>query len=107
MGEMFFYYALSDVALMGGSFAPFGGQNLIEALAVHCPVVLGPHTYNFADASEQALHAGLAQQAADMPQALGLALAQLQTLLAPERFSQYLQDNQGAIRRSLDFLCKD
>ena len=107
MGEMFFYYALSDVALMGGSFAPLGGQNLIEALAVNCPVVLGPHTYNFADASAQALQAGLAGRAADMPQALELALAQLQTRLEPERFVQYLQDNQGAIGRSLDFLCKD
>ena len=107
MGEMFFYYALSDVALMGGSFAPFGGQNLIEALAVHCPVVLGPYTYNFADASAQALQAGLAQQAEDMPQALGLAFAQLQTQQAPERFAQYLQDNQGALGRSLDFLCKN
>ena len=107
MGEMFFYYALSDVALMGGSFAPLGGQNLIEALAAHCPVVLGPHTYNFADASEQALQVGLAKRAADMSQALELALAQLQRRLEPERFVQYLQDNQGAIGRSLDFLCKD
>lgn len=107
MGEMFFYYALSDVALMGGSFAPLGGQNLIEALAAHCPVVLGPHTYNFADASAQALQVGLAKRAADMSQALELALAQLQRRLEPERFVQYLQDNQGAIGRSLDFLCKD
>ena len=107
MGEMFFYYALSEVALMGGSFAPFGGQNLIEAIAAHCPVVLGPHTYNFADASSLALQAGLAQRAADMQQALAIGLTQLQTNLSPERFSQYLQDNQGAIGRSLDLLCKD
>ena len=44
------YYALADVALLGGSFAPLGGQNLIEAAACGCPVVMGPHTFNFADA---------------------------------------------------------
>ena len=106
MGEMFFYYALSDVALMGGSFAPLGGQNLIEALAAHCPVVVGPHTFNFADATELALQAGLAQRAGAMPQALIGALKTAQTQIAPEYFTQYLQDNQGAVARILDLLNK-
>ncbi len=47
MGEMPLYYAAADVALLGGSFAPLGGQNLIEAAACGCPVVMGPHTFNF------------------------------------------------------------
>lgn len=51
LGEMPLYYALADVALLGGSFAPLGGQNLIEAAACACPVVLGPHTFNFAPAA--------------------------------------------------------
>jgi len=42
LGEMAFYYGLADVALLGGSFAPLGGQNLIEAAACRCPVVMGP-----------------------------------------------------------------
>jgi hypothetical protein len=42
------YYALADVALLGGSFAPLGGQNLIEAAACGCPLLMGPHTFNFA-----------------------------------------------------------
>jgi 3-deoxy-D-manno-octulosonic-acid transferase len=66
MGEMAFYYALAHVALMGGSFQKFGGQNLIEALACGCPVVLGPHTYNFEQASTEALAAGAALRASDM-----------------------------------------
>ncbi len=41
LGEMALYYGLSDVALLGGSFAPLGGQNLIEAAACGCPVVMG------------------------------------------------------------------
>jgi 3-deoxy-D-manno-octulosonic-acid transferase len=52
------WYALADVALLGGSFEPLGGQNLIEAAACGCPVVMGPHTFNFADAAELALAAG-------------------------------------------------
>ncbi|GAB1459895.1 hypothetical protein MASR2M50_16690 [Thauera sp.] len=47
MGEMFAYYAAADVALIGGSWLPFGGQNLIEACAVGTAVVIGPHTFNF------------------------------------------------------------
>jgi 3-deoxy-D-manno-octulosonic-acid transferase len=54
LGEMALYYGLADVALLGGSFAPLGGQNLIEAAACGCPVVMGPHTFNFAQAAEPA-----------------------------------------------------
>ncbi|MCW7538265.1 3-deoxy-D-manno-octulosonic acid transferase [Aquabacterium sp. A7-Y] len=60
IGEMPAYYSAADVALLGGSFAPLGGQNLIEAAACGCPVVMGPHTFNFADAAELSLQAGAA-----------------------------------------------
>lgn len=60
MGEMFTYYATCDVALIGGSLLPFGGQNLIEACAMHKPVILGQHTYNFNWAAEQAVKHGAA-----------------------------------------------
>ncbi len=62
MGEMFAYYAACDIALIGGSLLPFGGQNLIEACAVGRAVLIGPHTYNFAVASEQAIACGAAQR---------------------------------------------
>ncbi len=65
MGEMFAYYAAADIALIGGSWAPLGGQNLIEACAVGTPVLVGPHTFNFAQATEQAIAAGAAQRCAD------------------------------------------
>jgi len=70
MGEMPLYYAMADVALIGGSLQPLGGQNLIEACACGCPVVLGPHMFNFAQAAEDALAAGAAQRVRDAPQAL-------------------------------------
>jgi len=62
MGEMAFYYAACDVAIIGGSFLPLGGQNLIEALAAGAPVIFGPSMFNFAEASRLALEAGAAVQ---------------------------------------------
>lgn len=75
LGEMALYYGLADVALLGGSFAPLGGQNLIEAAACGCPVVMGPHTFNFAEAAQWAEAAGAAFTVADMAQACGRAQA--------------------------------
>jgi len=78
MGELFAYYAAADLAFIGGSLLQLGGQNLIEACAVGTPVLIGPHTYNFLDATAQAIAAGAARRttdAADM-------IAQAQALLA-------------------------
>jgi len=74
MGEMTAYFAMADVALMGGTWRPFGGQNFIECCAVGTPVLLGPHTYNFAEAARHALAAGAARQYTDCAQAFAAAL---------------------------------
>ncbi|WP_408597913.1 3-deoxy-D-manno-octulosonic acid transferase [Limnohabitans sp.] len=74
LGEMALYYGLADAALLGGSFAPLGGQNLIEATACGCPVLMGPHTFNFAEAAELAQQAGAALRVEDMAQAIVTAL---------------------------------
>ena len=75
MGEMAFYYGACDVAVIGGSFLPLGGQNLIEALAAGAPVVVGPSMFNFAEATRLALDAGAAVQAADATTAIRQAVA--------------------------------
>jgi 3-deoxy-D-manno-octulosonic-acid transferase len=75
LGEMSLYYGLADVALLGGSFEPLGGQNLIEAAACACPLVMGPHTFNFAEAAQLAEDSGVAWRAADLAQASVQALA--------------------------------
>lgn len=75
MREMPLYYGLADVALLGGSFEPLGGQNLIEAAACGCPLLMGPHTFNFAEAAELALAAGAAQRVGDLQGALAAGLA--------------------------------
>jgi 3-deoxy-D-manno-octulosonic-acid transferase len=58
MGEMYSYYNIANIALMGGTILPYGGQNLIESMAMSVPVILGPHTYNFCDVSNEAIHTG-------------------------------------------------
>ncbi len=70
LGEMALYYSLSQVALLGGSFAPLGGQNLIEAAACGCPVLMGPHTFNFSEAAEAAQAEGAAERVNDLDAAL-------------------------------------
>jgi 3-deoxy-D-manno-octulosonic-acid transferase len=92
MGEMPVYYACADVALLGGSFAPLGGQNLIEAAACGCPVVMGPHTFNFAQASKQALLARAAMRVDDIVAGVSAAAG---LACAPDR--------NDWVQRSLDF----
>ena len=74
VGEMALYYCLADVALLGGSFEPLGGQNLIEAAACGCPVVMGLHTFNFAEAAELAEAAGCALRVLDLQEAVRRAV---------------------------------
>jgi 3-deoxy-D-manno-octulosonic-acid transferase len=73
LGEMALYYGMSDVALLGGSFAPLGGQNLIEAAACGCPVIMGQHTFNFAEAAQLAREAGAALRVETMEEAMRAA----------------------------------
>jgi len=77
MGEMAAYYSACDVAIMGGTLLPYGGQNLIEACAAGVPVILGPHVHNFSEASRLAVECGAAIQIADANEAVCLALALL------------------------------
>lgn len=74
MGEMALYYGLGHVALLGGSFAPLGGQNLIEAAACGCPIVTGPSVFNFQEAATLAQQAGAAFPVASMVQGVQLAV---------------------------------
>ena len=111
LGEMALYYSLADVALLGGSFEPLGGQNLIEPAACGCPVLMGPHTFNFAEVAEQALVAGAAWRCTDMRAALQQALQ----LMQPEQASQlaaaqkkardFARAHQGAAAQTAGLVC--
>ena len=108
MGEMAFYYAACDVAVIGGSFLPLGGQNLIEALAAGAPVVVGPSMYNFAEATRLALEAGAAVQVADAQQAMDQAVALLSNparrAAMTEAGQRLCQAHRGATARHMELL---
>lgn len=74
LGEMVFYCGLASAALLGGSFEKLGGQNLIEILACGCPVVMGPHTFNFEDASLLAEEANVAFRVESLEKAIDRSL---------------------------------
>jgi 3-deoxy-D-manno-octulosonic-acid transferase len=100
MGEMFAYYAACDISFIGGSLLPFGGQNLIEACAVGTPVLIGPYSYNFAQATELAVARGAALQvnhADDLVHQLNILMhdtARMEQMR--ENGRQFVSNNQGA-----------
>jgi len=108
LGEMQSYYLISQMALLGGSFAPLGGQNLIEAAACDCPVIMGPHTFNFADAAQWAQTHGAALRVENMQTALDqvvVALEHPQWLKQSQLgASQLLDQGRGAVARHVHFL---
>lgn len=109
MGEMATYYACADVALLGGSFAPLGGQNLIEAAACGCPVVMGPSTFNFAEAADLALQAGAALRVRDFDEALTQAAALSDAAARAAwsaRASDFARTHQGAAQRMADQIAR-
>ncbi|MEZ5659118.1 MAG: 3-deoxy-D-manno-octulosonic acid transferase [Burkholderiaceae bacterium] len=105
MGEMAAYYAMADLVIMGGSLLPFGGQNLIEACAAGVPVIVGPHTRNFAQVSEMAIEAGAALRAADAGDALAHAFRLLadgtQLAAMRARAREFAGAHRGASERTL------
>ena len=111
MGEMPLYYRASDLVLMGGSLLPFGGQNLIEACAVGCPVLLGEHTYNFQQAALDAIEAGAAKRIAGellLTEPIALMESLKELLLNAAELAKmskaataYSIEHQGATRRIL------
>jgi 3-deoxy-D-manno-octulosonic-acid transferase len=108
MGEMFAYYAASDCAFIGGSLLPLGGQNLIEACALGKPVLIGEHTFNFAQASEEAVAAGAAQRVRDADHMLALAASLLEDdaerAAMGQRGAQFTSRHRGATARTVELL---
>ena len=108
MGEMVLYYAAADLAVVGGSLRPLGGHNLIEAAACGCPVVIGPHTFNFAQATSDAVAAGAALQVADADAAIAALSALTQDAARRELMrsaaAAFSAAHRGATARTLQFV---
>jgi 3-deoxy-D-manno-octulosonic-acid transferase len=108
MGEMYAYYAACDVAIIGGSLLPFGAQNLIEACAVGRPVIIGPHTYNFAEATQLAIDVGAALRVENARGAIAAAGELLSDPARAQRIAlaglDFARSHQGATGKILRLL---
>ncbi len=106
--EMVAYYTLADIVFLGGSLVARGGRNLIEAAATGCPVLVGPHTFNFAQVTEDAIACGAARRVANPVQ---LAKA-VNDLLADQAKCEemgttallFAAGHRGATKRTLEFI---
>lgn len=110
MGEMFAWYANAFAVVMGGTLGDTGGQNLIEPCALGVPVALGPSTYNFAQAAEDALRAGAAVRIADACEALDRVAAWLSDAnsrsTAGEAARAFVAQHRGATERTLELIAQ-
>jgi 3-deoxy-D-manno-octulosonic-acid transferase len=108
MGEVAAYVAMCDFAFVGGSLLPLGGQNLIEVCAQGKPVLMGPSTYNFADAARLAREAGALVAVAD---ADGLMRAARSLFIDPDDRNrhanaarEFSQAHRGATQKTMELL---
>ncbi|MDR2173252.1 MAG: lipid IV(A) 3-deoxy-D-manno-octulosonic acid transferase [Burkholderiales bacterium] len=108
MGEMFAYYAAADLAFVGGSLLPLGGQNLLEPLAIGTPALIGSHTFNFKDISNTACATGAVLRVDSADQ----LIIRAGTLLRDDEARQtmhdaglrFLEEHRGAAKRVMQWL---
>jgi len=108
MGELLLFHAAADVAFIGGSLVPLGGQNLLEALAVGTPVVFGPHMFNFSDISRMALERGAGRQVQDAAELVEAVAEYLEHPAARQAAGvaglRMVSENRGALAKTLALL---
>jgi len=102
------YYAMSDIALIGASLVPLGGQNLIEACACGCPILFGPHMFNFSQAAADALACGAALQVRDAAEAVRVMFELQADPSRRDRMRQaalaFAQAHRGATDRTVELI---
>lgn len=106
MGELIRFYAAADLAFVGGSFVPHGGQNPLEACTVGIPVIFGPHMFHFEEISALTLERGAARQVAN-PAALADAVLLYLGQPALRRAAgdaalELIRRNRGSLARTLN-----
>ena len=110
MGELLRYYAACDVAFVGGSLESIGGHNVLEPAALSRPVVVGPHTFNFADITKQLIEAEAAVQVQDgeeFEEVVRRLFAEPETRDRMGRAgSELVRSGQGAVKRTLAIIDK-
>lgn len=111
MGEMASYYSACDIAFIGGSLLPYGGQNQIEAASCGVPVLIGPHTFNFARIAQMAVANGAARRVENADELIAAAEELLRGKAEREAMGQdalrFAQAHRGATEKVLAMIAKD
>lgn len=105
MGELLLWFALADVAFVGGSLVNVGGHNPLEPAALAVPIVTGKTMFNFKQITDILLQAGALQQGQD---AVELAKIVCEWLANPEQKQKdgqaglaVVNANKGALKKHL------
>jgi 3-deoxy-D-manno-octulosonic-acid transferase len=108
MGEMVIYLAMADLVIMGGSFVPIGGHNLLEPAALKKAAITGPFNFNFTDITEQLINVGHTTKVENQQQ---LSQSLLEHCSRSDRLTQrgelglkVVKKNQGALQKTLSQL---
>lgn len=99
MGEMYFYLALCDAAIIGGSFTEKGAHNISEPLALGKPVITGPHTWTIEFPIVEALAAGAAVQVQNGQELA--ALISRKSFPSEDAAVAFFATQQGALDRTM------
>lgn len=108
LGELGTFYALSDVAFVGGSLSDRGGQNPIEAILLDCAVLTGPNVRNFEETYRDLSQAGAVESVSDAEAMAGvvsrlLGDADARSVLTT-RAREVIRQRRGALDATLDAL---
>ena len=108
IGELARAYGLAQVAFLGGSLAPTGGHNPLEAACWGVPSLSGPNVDNFREVYDELIIAGgarLVAGASELAEALDVWLSQPDAAAeAGARARAVVDANRGAAGRTADEL---
>lgn len=107
-GELSALYAFARSTFVGGSLAPLGGQNFLEALSQGIKPHIGPHWKNFAWVGRDLLEQGLVKEVRDV-QALATSLTRDLCEMKDragvrQAFSEWLGKHQGGTKQAADLI---
>jgi len=108
IGELAHLYSLATVVFVGGSLVPAGGHNILEPAIYSKPILFGPYMGNFEEVAKAFLEKDASRQVSDSSQleeGLRFFLSNInEARLIGERARDVVEENRGAVRRSLSMI---
>jgi 3-deoxy-D-manno-octulosonic-acid transferase len=103
LGELDRIYGTAQVSFVGGSLVPIGGHNLLEPASFGCPVLFGPHTFNFVLMSESLVESGGGLRVQDKDELFEATKALLESNELRSKTGnlarEFVEKNRGALER--------